>query len=44
MPGKKEEFRDIDPEEFIGQGVNPDFLYLDISPYNQRYSKLLRRN
>jgi len=24
-----------DPEKFIGQGVNPDFLYLDISPLNQ---------
>lgn len=24
-----------DPEKFIGQGVNPDFLYLDISPFNQ---------
>jgi len=33
--GKKEPFlMDIDPEEFIAQGVNPDFLYLDISPYN----------
>ena len=32
---KKEPFlMDIDPEEFIAQGVNPDFLYLDISPYN----------
>ena len=25
----------FDPEKFIGQGINPDFLYLDISPYNQ---------
>ena len=24
----------FDPEKYIGQGVNPDFLYLDISPYN----------
>ena len=33
--GKKEPFlMDINPEEFIAQGVNPDFLYLDISPYN----------
>ncbi len=42
MPGKKEEFTvDIDPEEFIGQGVNPDFLYLDISPYNQGIQNFL---
>jgi len=30
-----------DPEKFIGQGVNPDFLYLDISPYNQGIQKTL---
>ena len=30
-----------DPEKFIGQGVNPDFLYLDISPYNQGVQKTL---
>ena len=30
-----------DPEKFIGQGVNPDFLYLDISPYNQGVQKAL---
>ena len=31
----EEVVKDIDPEKFIGQGINPDFLYLDISPYNQ---------
>ena len=31
----EEVIKDIDPEKFIGQGINPDFLYLDISPYNQ---------
>ena len=31
----------FDPEKFIGQGVNPDFLYLDISPYNQGVQKSL---
>jgi len=31
----------FDPEKFIGQGVNPDFLYLDISPYNQGIQKFL---
>ena len=31
----------FDPEKFIGQGVNPDFLFLDISPYNQGIQKFL---
>ena len=31
----------FDPEKFIGQGVNPNFLYLDISPYNQGIQKTL---
>ena len=32
LEGKSIEY---DPEKFIGEGANPDFLYLDISAYNQ---------
>ena len=33
----------FDPEKFVGEGVNPDFLYLDISPYNMGVQKYLEK-